>query len=422
MKDAAAIVHGHDTTLRVVPVRSRSWCPSVRSTLVATLAIVVVSSGCLRSSSDDFQRGTTIDTIGRRIIVQNLEDPVGRPIHDLRGQPLLVLRDAKGRAAEFEQVWGILTLGDSTYVLDGKAPAISVFDESGAWHRRIGRPGQGPGEYIWPTAFAAVGDTLLVWDLALRRLNAFDLAGGPLNSRLLPNSAGVSRIYSHPRLGPLFQLGPRWQSPPDSLNGVLRVAILDSIGQPSRILLRAADSSTVASVRPGSSSAASVPNAPRPVWAVTQQGTILFGGGAEYELIGLDDRGDTILSIRREFSPMLLSPAELRVARDKVASYEQALRDQVRLPDRRPAVTRLVPTSDGCVWVATSDRRYSNARRWDVFDGRTGALREALVLDSAFDVEAVGRHAVAIATRDSLDVAIVGLLPNPTRCASIVRQ
>jgi len=63
-------------------------------------------------------------------------------------------------------------------VADGKSSVIRFYDSTGTFLRQVGRKGQGPGEFqeiglLWSTA----GDSLLVYDLVLRRLSTFDPAG-----------------------------------------------------------------------------------------------------------------------------------------------------------------------------------------------------------------------------------------------------
>lgn len=58
----------------------------------------------------------------------------------------------------------LLDSAGSVFVLDPSFVQISVFDSSGAPARRIGRKGNGPGEYTLPYSIAWLGDSLAVLD------------------------------------------------------------------------------------------------------------------------------------------------------------------------------------------------------------------------------------------------------------------
>ena len=63
-------------------------------------------------------------------------------------------------------------------IADGKTSEIRFYDSTGTFLRRIGRKGQGPGEFqeiglLWSTP----EDSLLVYDLVSRRLSTFDSSG-----------------------------------------------------------------------------------------------------------------------------------------------------------------------------------------------------------------------------------------------------
>ena len=47
---------------------------------------------------------------------------------------------------------------DRIYIVDSQVPAVRAFDHQGNYLFDVGRPGQGPGEYIQPMALALGGD------------------------------------------------------------------------------------------------------------------------------------------------------------------------------------------------------------------------------------------------------------------------
>ena len=64
---------------------------------------------------------------------------------------------------------------NNIYVLDNKEKSIYLFNEKGTFLRRIGRAGQGPGEFGRPSSiYVDSGDLIYVLDEANRRIEIFD--------------------------------------------------------------------------------------------------------------------------------------------------------------------------------------------------------------------------------------------------------
>jgi len=59
---------------------------------------------------------------------------------------------------------------------------IRVYDADGRFVRRIGRQGEGPGEFQRVSRFGVAGDTLWTYDFGLRRLTLFDRTGTVLST------------------------------------------------------------------------------------------------------------------------------------------------------------------------------------------------------------------------------------------------
>ena len=65
----------------------------------------------------------------------------------------------------------------SIYVFDRLNKAIFVYDHAGNFVRRVGRDGEGPGEFRMPATMGWLGDTLWVADPRLARITLFTRAG-----------------------------------------------------------------------------------------------------------------------------------------------------------------------------------------------------------------------------------------------------
>jgi len=79
------------------------------------------------------------------------------------------------------------------YVQDRGNRRIAVFDREGHFGGRIGGPGQGPGEFVFPHLHTLTGDTLEVYDESLHRFTFYRTDGRLIETRPSPVSGG--RVY-----------------------------------------------------------------------------------------------------------------------------------------------------------------------------------------------------------------------------------
>lgn len=83
------------------------------------------------------------------------------------------------------------------YVTEGSVPEIRVYDGEDRVVRRIGRQGEGPGEFQFPASFGVVGDTVWAWDQRLRRITLFDREGRVLSTaRVEPVQVALPAGYA----------------------------------------------------------------------------------------------------------------------------------------------------------------------------------------------------------------------------------
>jgi len=87
-------------------------------------------------------------------------------------------------------------LSDGGFAVLEQIPAeIRVFDRSGQFLHRVGRDGDGPGEFRSPLGLVALaGDTILVWDRGARRLSWFSIEGTLERDRTLREPGGIRTI------------------------------------------------------------------------------------------------------------------------------------------------------------------------------------------------------------------------------------
>jgi len=87
-------------------------------------------------------------------------------------------------------------LSDGGFVVLEQRPAeLRIFDRSGTFVRRVGRAGEGPGEFQTPTDLAVLeGDTLVVWDSRAQRLSWFSSDGDLVRERTLREPGGIRTL------------------------------------------------------------------------------------------------------------------------------------------------------------------------------------------------------------------------------------
>ena len=92
---------------------------------------------------------------------------------------------------------------DFRAMMSGEGVRVLVFDASGNFVREFGSPGEGPGEFKWPTGFAVMRDgTMVVKDFGHRGYQLFD-ANGEFQ-RMVRGVAGWNTLLSDPRGGGVF--------------------------------------------------------------------------------------------------------------------------------------------------------------------------------------------------------------------------
>jgi hypothetical protein len=81
-------------------------------------------------------------------------------------------------------------------VFDWGSRAIFLFNLDGTKHKKIFKPGRGPGEYGEISAMGANDSSIIVFDNILRKLLAFDFNGELIQETSLPNGLWATDIFS----------------------------------------------------------------------------------------------------------------------------------------------------------------------------------------------------------------------------------
>lgn len=102
-----------------------------------------------------------------------------------------------------ETIWSRIAdatiMAGGVYAVDVAIPAARAFEITGEFRGELGGVGQGPGEFARPLSVFARGDTLAVYDVALRRTALFDVEGEHLKTlRTAAGSEphGLERVWT----------------------------------------------------------------------------------------------------------------------------------------------------------------------------------------------------------------------------------
>ena len=253
----------------------------------------------------------------------------------------------------------------SIYVLDSDADQITVFDTLGTFVRRVGGPGQGPGEFAAPSAMTWDGyGRLWVANGFDGRYSIFTSDGGFVRTERRPTHA-ISRrqhrlVYRNG--GAIVDEAPRWPTvwflSVDTAGG--RVDTLGALQQPT--LSRA-----VLDVRipPGGKFQQFVRSyLRRNHWTLGSDGSLWMVESGELRLVQRALDGDTIRVVHTEHRRRDLTRAERRMVRAALAEVDL---DRGDVEVVRPIVQGIHVLDDGHVLVQIEEEVGEDSSVFDVF-------------------------------------------------------
>jgi hypothetical protein len=310
-----------------------------------------------------------------------------------RFQAIEELRIGSSDAPEYEFTvirTAVVGRDANLYLLLPREQEIRVFSPAGRFLRRIGRPGQGPGEFESPTEIGWRADTLWVRDADLGRVTFFDAEG----------RVGRALTARMPAVGGNYVTGPPAAILADgSLLGVgdapsmavasgrfTRVPMVrfDESGAGPRIMRELSLEHAYGTVppspkRPGVHFVQRLGDAP--LWDVAADGSGIVvvdreaatdGRTAQLVVTVYAPSGDVRVQRRIEYAPVPVS----RAFRDSVVRRTlnpkglpdfEYQREAVYTPDFRPPVTQVMLAKDGRVWLRR-EFGYGAEVDWDVLD------------------------------------------------------
>jgi hypothetical protein len=351
---------------------------------------------------------------------------------DIDALPLLVaeeemrIGDVDDPYAGFSQPFGVTVDRDGRiYVLEATERQIRVYDEGGRILRRIGGPGEGPGEFAGVPRFGVVGDTVWAWDTRANRITLFDREGTLLSTGrtdgvqvalwgstsygyVLPTEMRADGLFT----GSLSRVSFNRNSPPTGVQPTDSVpvpkvlfdasgAVVDTIGwepsPPPRMARPPSLESAYQTLDVGGRRMG-VPRPPTtlPYWVALHDGRIVLDvpeatdpSGGIFTLTRHGTSGDTVYHRELQYRPVPYSSAELdsiaaRAARgapgggvgyvpgaesvpDNYDVIRLALRGAMDFPPYRQPISYAEVGNDHSVWLFRDDFE-SDVDRWIVLD------------------------------------------------------
>ncbi len=253
----------------------------------------------------------------------------------------------------FGQIGGLAFSGERIYVADRQVPALRAYARNGEHLMDIGHEGSGPGEFR--SAFSVgVDDAGRVWldDASQGRVLVYSAEGQTLATLpktppfalgpMVVTPSGRSYVFSYTR-GPD---SPRWSMIPYDLDG--------PSGPPLEIPEFERPPSLVAET-PARVAGLAVPFSRRGVWSVAPTPAVVSGHPDRYRF-QVDHADGRRLVVERSGAMVDVDPNEASAHRRAATEYLRltdpgwAWPDE-RIPDTKPAYTKLLAAMDGSVWV-----------------------------------------------------------------------
>jgi hypothetical protein len=327
----------------------------------------------------------------------------------------------------FSRVGGVDVDRDgNVYVLEAMVPEIRVYTANGTLLRRIGRRGEGPGEFERAPRFGVVGDTVWTVSYGNNRITLFDREGTLLSARryesvlvALPDGQGHILPWTMRPDGRFTSyLGRRtWYGSGDSGAGVspdddipwpfllfdATGAVVDTIGWAGRTppgLWHSGEGEWQPTILQIGGRQWWVPEPPRelPEWATLPDGYVLVEAQATvteedgtFTVTRFGLAGDTVYARTFHYRPIRYSSADLdsiaaRAARgeaggmvpfnpnrssvpDNWREIARSLRDAMAFPDFKLPVEYAWPAQDGALWLRLRSASDTTAR-WLLLDAQ----------------------------------------------------
>ncbi len=244
------------------------------------------------------------------------------------------------------------------YVVDRQTKLVRRYDHDGVYVGTVGGIGQGPGEYLDPTAVAVAPDgRILVLDGQAGRTQVYSADGATLDTWSTLGAACCAWPLRFDADGfPWFPTRKRHPDTFELINGVRAFGPDGPVGE--NIPLFASEVPEV-SVSVGGRRI-SLQFGPRLSWTPAGRASILSGIGDEYRF-QLEQDGKVILRVEKYWEPLPVDPAHTEWQRRLIVARGRRFEpgwnwNGSELPEHHPAYFSLISTSGGGFWVSRAGK------------------------------------------------------------------
>lgn len=234
------------------------------------------------------------------------------------------------------------------YVVDSRAPAIKVFDQTGEFLRELGREGQGPGEFQDPRSVVALPDRVIVGMSRNARWSHFDLDGNYIDDFAYPIYDNLELVRALPD-GTIVGSTVTFDGPNTVIQGYgiysPEAALLQEI-----VEVRYEQVPTIE--RNGRMSYFSAMPRARSYAVAAPDGGAYWTTSKQYQVMALQPDGAQRWALRVAMTPPTLTREDVdRVMEAVRGAYEDVTEAEVNFPEMQPALGGMVVDGHGHLYV-----------------------------------------------------------------------
>lgn len=330
--------------------------------LIATVAVIAVVGCVADENSPGGSAGlvtvfdSTADTIVARVDGQV-------PVSALRSMTIAMrIAPTADDTSLFAEVSEIdIDAADRVWLFDPQSNRLFLFDSTGALVRRIGRQGQGPGEFATGSGLVTLPDTgAAIWDARNARISFFAANGAFRTSWPVPSGFYTNNGLYIDSAGALYLRRPITVPREGEILGRMGLVRLGDGGKFADSLVPVdlpvqRDLFVAVSTDGGSRSSTSWRYAPNFHWDWHPSGFFVAGHGGRYEIVIERPDGKPVV-IRRSGAPVSLLPDEKAEEKEYIIwNMRQTQPAWVwtgsDLPDAKAPLTGITVTRDGNIWA-----------------------------------------------------------------------
>jgi hypothetical protein len=325
--------------------------------------------------------------------------------------------DSAGFVGRVDRAWYDPTSQRIT-IIDGKTTHIHVFDaKTGAHVMSFARQGKGPGEVDQFSSSTMFGDDLYSYDTQLGRMTHWK-AGKLVSVRSVPRYRETD--FSSPFVldgGRVMYMASEFGCMvPGRVTNMTELILADTLGANQKSLGKFASATTFNEVQKnGACSGFGIPLGAN--WFVTPvAGGVWISEGVRPEVRHFSSSGDPSPPVKLPFRVAEVTSEDRQAYDSQMASYfpndpKGLQRNMARVKltgyaDSLPAVTGMVGTTDGGVWVEKGASTSASTRTWYVVS-RQGSVKARVEIEKAWKVlDASDSHVLVSREDQNGDVSV----------------